>query len=186
MCGADLPDGVVAPHRAVVHDDVDLARDRSRSRRAAARPPRPTRSLTCSSGAAMCLPRRPNFSTITCSGMPESVRDLRSGHPPLRQVRSGRLQSDASHSAGLEDAADDPLELVGDVRRHRRCRRPRGSSACRQLAEAHQRVGRHLGVDLADLAATPIASPSAVDVALARRGRSGSGASRARRTRTAG
>ncbi len=27
-------------------------------------------SLTCSSAAAMCLPRRPNFSTITCSGIP--------------------------------------------------------------------------------------------------------------------
>ena len=27
-------------------------------------------SLTCSSAAAMCFPRRPNFSTITSSGMP--------------------------------------------------------------------------------------------------------------------
>ena len=27
-------------------------------------------SLTCSSAAAMCFPRRPNFSTITSSGIP--------------------------------------------------------------------------------------------------------------------
>ena len=27
-------------------------------------------SLTCSSAPAMCFPRRPNFSRITCSGIP--------------------------------------------------------------------------------------------------------------------
>src|SRR5213592_2278743 len=34
---------------------------------------RTDRSLTCSSAAAMCFPRSPNLSTITCSGIPEQV-----------------------------------------------------------------------------------------------------------------
>ena len=46
---------------------------------------RTDRSLTCSSSAAMCLPRRPNFSTITCSGIP-----LRSATSAAVIHRSGR------------------------------------------------------------------------------------------------
>ena len=56
-----------------------------------ASPARTERSLTCSSSAAMCLPRRPNFSTITPSGMP-----LAAATSAALITRSGRYEAVAT------------------------------------------------------------------------------------------
>ena len=110
------------------------------------------RSLACSSAAAMCLPRSPNFSTITCSGMPDSGRDLGSGQPPLRQVRSGRGETDESHVGfASRMAPDDPLEFLPHAWRQRAVA-PEDPAHPDHLAEPHQGVRGDLGVELADLA----------------------------------
>ena len=63
-----LPDRIVLPERPVVENDVDLGRvDVLLAEQAPAAST--DMSLTCSSGAAMCFPRNPNFWRITCSGM---------------------------------------------------------------------------------------------------------------------
>ena len=95
-----LPDRVVLPRRAVVEDDVDRRRIDLVAPRAAARG-RTARSLTCSSAAAMCLPRRPNFSTIT----PRGCRSPRRPRPRSSTARAGtrrRGEADGSHSPVLE------------------------------------------------------------------------------------
>ena len=101
----------------------------------------------------MCLPRTPNFSTITCSGMPDSAAisaavihrsgryeavaarpdrpHASSGLRMQRMIRSSSFQT--TPGIGLPVAPEDPAHAD-------------------QLAHAHQRVRRDLGVELGDLA----------------------------------
>src|SRR5882672_8131371 len=133
---------------------------------------RTERSDTCSSSAAMCLPRRPNFSTITSSGMPD-----RSATSAAVIHRSGRYEAVATSPTfltvcsgaggagacaywsppsslrllGPEDAADEALELDRDAARHRPVP-PEDPAHADHLAEPHQCVGGHLRIELRDLA----------------------------------
>jgi len=61
---------------------------------------RTERSLTCSPSAAMCLPRRPNFSTITDSGML-----LRAATSAAGIQRSGRYAAVAASETRVTAAA---------------------------------------------------------------------------------
>src|SRR5260221_4053064 len=121
---------------------------------------RTERALTCSSGAAMCLPRRPNFSTITCSGMPErpetsAAVSHRSGRyeavasRPTRLIPAPapakpapalpvRLRRAYGSCLRLEDAADDPRQLVGDALGHRSAVAPEDPAHADHLADPHQ------------------------------------------------
>src|SRR5439155_21816233 len=128
---------------------------------------RTERSLACSSSAAMCLPRRPNFSTITCSGMP-----LRAPTSAAVIQRSGRYDAVAvsetrtrrSLIRRLEDAPDDPRKLLLDVRGH--CTvAPEDVAHAEELSGGHQRPGGDLRVDRTELAALHRFA-QALDVAL--------------------
>src|SRR3954449_3648400 len=108
------------------------------------------RSLTCSSSPAMCLPRRPNLSTITASGMP-----LRSATSAAVMTRSGGTQrSRRARSAslrGVQDCAHDAAELRDDVRRYLTVA-PDDPAKADRLSERHQGPRGHFGVDRAELA----------------------------------
>src|SRR4051812_18437692 len=146
------------------------APDSSNSRSAAAT----DRSLTCSPSAAIRFSRSPNFSTSTASGMPHAAASSaavkrRSGRyeavaasptcltgapaparpaPPLFAACRSSLRR-----SRLEDAADDPLQLRDDARRQLVPVAPEDPAHPDELAEAHERPGRHLRIEgVADLA----------------------------------
>src|SRR6266487_4476238 len=101
------------------------------------------RSLTCSSSAAMCLPRSPNFSITTFSGMP-----LRSPTSAAVIHRSGRYPAVAASDTlvtYLQDAANDARELLLDVHRHLAVA-PEDEAHAEQLARRHERPRGDLGI----------------------------------------
>ena len=92
-----LPDGVVAPHRAVVHDDVDVLRiEAGLVEQALDRLDRQVADVLVGGGDVLAAqPELLHDHPLRDAGQ---RRDLRSGHPPLRQVRSGRKQAYRPHS----------------------------------------------------------------------------------------
>ena len=149
-------------------------------------PARTDRSLTCSSGAAMCLPRSPNFSTSTVLRDAGRAGELGRGHPAApggtKRSRRGRRAS----LRGSRTAADDALELARG--------RARGTLAVppqriqRRPISSPRPISAHAATSGRSAPISPRSDRLAErrDVAAPRRGRSGSGASRARRTRPAG
>src|SRR6266516_981774 len=116
---------------------------------------RTERSLTCSSSAAMCFPRSPNFSTITCSGMP-----LRSATSAAVIQRSGRYDAvapeDVPHAEELSGGHQRPgghlrVDLAELAARHRLAQ-----SLDVALGELLVVVAQHLRRDELRLADDPV------------------------------
>src|SRR3954451_17400619 len=95
--------------------------------------------------AARTSPRSP---APECRTAPRSRQ--RSSTAPAGTKRSQAVQQVSL--LGLEDAADDARELVGDALGHRVPVTPEDPPHPDELAQAHQGVGGYLRVDLADLA----------------------------------
>ena len=94
-----LPDCVVLPHRAVVHDDVDRLRVdaglREQPLGGAHRKVADVLVLGCDVLAAQA-----ELLDDHLLGDRAPLADLRCGHPPLRQVRRRRGEADAAHAGG--------------------------------------------------------------------------------------
>ena len=92
-----LPDGVVAPHRAVVHDDVDLLRvEAGLVEQAFDGLDREVAHMFVGSGDVLAAQAELLHDHLLRDA--GERRNLRSGQPPLRKVRSGRKQAYLSHS----------------------------------------------------------------------------------------
>ena len=168
-----LPHRPVLPRRAVVDDAsiVSGSNPVSSSRRSVARDREIAHVLVGRRDVLAAQPELLDDHLLRDAGR---SRDLGSGDPPLRKVRSGRLQSHAPHSFAsrmqrmIRSSSSDTRDG------HAVRRRPRGSSAYRSARRAPSaprpsprgRSGRSRR--------TRIAFSSAVDVALGERGRSGS------------